>query len=549
VTENALVPWRAERQTLGRRELLIAFGLLLAVTTAVYLPHAFSGGFYTDDWFFQGAFHFTGRSPSAIPDMLDVGPFPGDYQNPGSFLTSYRPLQTVMLAAQYMVAGDSTRFTLALAPGLAAIQCFLLYVVLRLLGLRTPFAGLIAGVLAIGTFVDTTRLWSTGFTEMNALTLFLGGLACALRGLRSAGRRPRVLWHGAAAVLYLAAALTYEAFLVLIPLCFLAYLVGPDRGLVPWRPALMGPALRRWAVDLGVFGIGVVTVALTANSDRGGDLSPGHLLDRVQEVVPGGVAVFRSSFPLQSIVFGPVGLVVALAAAVGVILTIRRGGEAGRAARQWSVIGICAALLALVGLGALLPGQLGLTPSEAGFANRFISASAAFYAVVLVSVALLAGIGLSGLVRRPRLAAPLAAAAFLVIGAQLVHQEIQRQDDMAAAWKEEERILDAVRHAVPDPPHGAELVTTRHPIGLAGGMVSFGAQFDLDGAVKLRYDDESLRAHPFLPDTRCDPDGITFAALFEKPTTLPYGQLYFIDTTDSTATRIETQAQCRAAQP
>jgi hypothetical protein len=533
-SDDAAVPWRSTPSSITWRELALAFVVLLLVAVAVYLPHALTGGLYTDDWWFLQRLHFIDQAGGSISQMLDVSPFPGNYHDSFSILDSYRPGQTVMLAGQYLVAGDSPTAHLLLAPPLVAIQSLLLYLVTRLLGLRPLVAGAAALMLAIGTFVDTTRLWSAVQPEMNATSLYLGGLACALVGLRSPISRRRIIWHASAVVLYLAAAFTYEGFLVFLPLSALAYLLVSDRR----------AALRRWMPDLLAFGFGLATVARTASNDRSGQLTVSHVWHRVEDVVPGAIRVFRFSLPGGDLFWGPVGILLALATILGIALAIGGGGAPARAARQWCAIFFLALALAFVGLGPLLTAGTGLTPGNVGFANRLIATASPLYAVLFVAVGFLTAIGLMGLVRRPRIAAPLAIVGLGLITAQMVQREIQRQDDLATAWDEEERIAKSIQDTVPDPAPGDVFVSFRHPLVLDGGQVSFGTDYDLDGALKLRYGDESIRGHPFLPGGRCEASGITFSGLFEPPITLPYGQLFFIDTERRQSSRIETRAQC-----
>ena len=526
-SEEVLVPWRPGRPEIRGGELLIAFALLLVVAAVVYLPHAFTGGFYTDDWFFLQRFHFIDHGGGSVPEMLDIY---GDWPD------AYRPMQTVMLVAQYLLTGDSPRAHLVLSVPLAAIQSLALYLVLRMLGLTRLAAGAAALLLDIGFFIDTTRLWETLQVEMNASTLYLAGLACALWGLRSpAGARPWI-WHGAAVLLYLAAAFTYEGMLVLIPLSFLAYLVVADRR----------SALRRLAVDLPAFAVAAVIVGQKANEARAGDSSVSHLWDRLRDVVPGAAEVFKASFPGHQVLFGPAGIAVALLVGAGVWLAIGGGGTLARASRQWCVIGAAALVLSLIGLAPLLPGPTGLTPGNEGFANRLLIASAPFYPVLIVAVAFLASIGILRLVRRPRFAVPLAMVLLAGIVVQSVVRERQRQDQLAAVWREEKRILDRIEQTVPDPPRGMALVTFRHPVSMPGGFVSFGDWFDLDGALKLRYEDDSIQAHPYLVGGVCDDDAISFAGItFSPEQRLSYENLHFVDTASRRLIRIADRDRCR----
>ena len=521
--EDALVPWRPGPRELGRRELLVAFGALLAVAAAVYLPHVFTGGFYTDDWFFLRSFHFD----DTLRQQLDIyGHWPG----------AYRPMQTAMLVAQYLATGTSAKAHLALSVPLTAIQAFLLYLVMRMLGLTRLVAGAAALLLDVGLFIDTTRVWSTLQVEMNASSLYLGGLVCALRGFRGGRPVSKVAWHAGAIVLYLAAAFTYEGMLIAIPLSSLAYLVIAKRQDV----------LPRLAADVVAFIVGVIAIAGTASDARNGDTGIAHMWDRLREVVPGAIRVLRASVPADHLLFGPVGLALVIIIAAGVGLAISRGGALGRAARQWSLIAGASLLFGFVGLAPLLPGPRYLNPGPDGFADRLVIVSAPFYALLLVSVSFLIAIGLMSLARRPALAGPLALILLAGIAIHSFSRERQRQNDLAATWREENRIIDSVTETIPDPAPGTEIVTFRHPVNMPGGFVTFGDYFDLDGALKLAYEDDSIQAHPYLVGAVCDQTGLTFANItFSPSSTLSYGRLYFVDTARGSAIRIQDRVQCK----
>jgi len=241
----------------------------------------------------------------------------------------------------------------------------------------------------------------------------------------------------------------------------------------------------------------------------------------------------------------PLGIVLVIAAVAGLVLAIRRGSPLDGAVRQWLVVGGIALALALVCLVPLLPAEHALTPGNEGFGNRLMTTSSLFIPLLYVSAIALAALGLAELIRRPRWALPVAAVAFVTLAAQMIHRELQRQDDFSAAWDEEQRIVDRIQNTLPAPKPNSVIVSFRHPLVLDGGLVSFATDYDLDGALKLRYGDSTIRAHAYLPGTtRCGPTGVTFSGTFEPSNTLPYGQMYFVDVAGERATPIASQAQC-----
>jgi hypothetical protein len=530
-----LPPREAEVSVLTARELLLAFFGLLALAALVYLPHAPNHGLYTDDWWFTQRFHFLDHGLGSTGSMLDVSPFPNNYFDHFSLTDSYRPGQTATLVAQYFLAGTSGSTRLVLSVPLAAIESFLLYLVMRLLGLRPLVAGAAAALMAIGTFADSTRLWSSVHSQMNAASFYLGGLACALTGLRSVVRARQIAWHAAAFLLYLAAVFCYEAFLILLPLSGLAYLyVAGGRAALP-----------RWGVDLIALAIAGLTVGRVANRDRSGEVTVTHLWHRVEDVIPAALRVFGWSIPGESVVVGPLGIALVIAAGAGVVLAIRNGGPLARSSRQWLEVGGVALILGLVALLPLLPAEHALTPSNEGFGNRLLTTSSLFFPLIYVSAIALIAIGLATLIRRPRWAIPLAGAGLALLALQMVNRELQRQDDFSAAKDEQQRIVDRIQRALPSPQPNSVIVSFRHPLVLDGGLVSFATDYDLDGALKLRYGDSTIRAHPYLPGTtQCGPAGVTFSGTFEPSNTLPCGQMYFVDVAGERAIPVPDQAQC-----
>jgi hypothetical protein len=260
-------------------------------------------------------------------------------------------------------------------------------------------------------------------------------------------------------------------------------------------------------------------------------------------VLPGAIRVFGWPFSGEPVVMGAVAILVA-AGAIGVWIAIRRAEPPGRAALQWLVVGSTALLLALVALIPLLPAEHALTPANTGFANRLLATSSLFYPLLYVSAVALIAIGIATVIRRPSWILPLAVVGVAVVAVGLIRRELQRQDDFSSAWTEEQRIVHRIQHVLPSPKHNAVIISFRHPIALDGGLVSFDTDYDLDGALKLRYGDSTIRAHPFIPGGTCGPDGISFTGVFEPTNVLPYGQMYFVDVAHRKATPISGQAQC-----
>ena len=139
---------------------------------------------------------------------------------------------------------------------------------------------------------------------------------------------------------------------------------------------------------------------------------------------------------------------------------------------------------------------------------------------------------------------PLAAVGLAVLAAGMVNRELQRQDDFSAAWEEEQRIVDRIQHTLPSPRENTVIISFRHPLVLDGGLVSFATDYDLEGALKLRYGDPTIRAHPFTLTGNCGGSGMDFSGTFEPLNSLPYTQLYFVDVSREKAKLVPDQAAC-----
>lgn len=514
---------------IDRRQLAWAAAALAILAFALYGRHAWRGGFWVDDYHFLSLFQEIGRSFGAIPDLLGAeGAWPG-----------YRPGTTVLQVVYYLAVGESEVGHLLFGPVFIAALCWLLFVVLRMVGLRLYAAAPAALLLAVFPFLDTARLNFSAYQQTAAGAMYLGGVALALRGLSATGRAA-VAWHAGALALYFAAAATHEAYLALVPGTVLLYLVVGDRR----------DALRRWIADLGLFAVGYLTLGRSASDTRGGEVTLDHLRTRLGEVSDGTLEVVRESLPVPDLLWGPAGIALLAVTVAGVVLAWRRDEVANRSVRQWLLVGGVALAFMLMGLAPLLPGPSDLTPVWQGFNSRVFVVASLGYAVLIVAVAFLAAIGWTALARRQDAALPVALVAIVAFAIPFTAQELSNQDDWIAAHREQERILgaieDGIGHDMPaDGPVAA--VTFRHPVNVQGDALVFSpAVWDLDGAVKLLFNDDRVTGTPFLDGTRCMEDevGLPRFAGFPPEIQIPYGSAYFVDVAGDRTIAIDDKAEC-----
>jgi hypothetical protein len=169
------------------------------------------------------------------------------------------------------------------------------------------------------------------------------------------------------------------------------------------------------------------------------------------------------------------------------------------------------------------------------------------YAVVVLGSTLL----LRGLPGWRRLAAGLCAAGALLIGAGYVQDLYTHEDAWARAADESDRVLDAMVAAVPDVKTGDTLYTFGHPGSVAPGVVVFAFTWDLNGAVKLAFDDPSLIAYPIVEGVtmECGPDSVGPVGPGWSPELqgARYGRAVFVDVPTARGERIDSAAECRRA--
>jgi hypothetical protein len=534
LSELALHPFRSERP--GRREVLLVGGLLLLVLVCLYARYLGTGTWVADDWQWIRLYHFMDGSRHSPFDLFSAS---------HELYPDYRPIaHQILQPLMAFLSGESPAPRVLIGVGLAALEAFLFYVVLRLAGLRWLPA--LAGGLLLGLLpsVDATRLWFTAFHQTLAASFYLGGLIAALLSLRAEGNR-RTWLAIASAALYAAAISTYETFVFLVPLSILIYAViaGPR------------PALRRWPLDLGVAVVMGYVASKAAEESRAPDTSISHLLDRANQVGGEALDVFQHSLPGEDVLWGPLGLGLAALIIVGVTRAIRRGGPESRAARGWLVAGGLGLIFATAGLLGLLPGESELALTWTGLDDRLNLAPSLGYIVLLVSIVWLAAIGIAEVAGRPRLVAPLAVGMIAASVVSFAVQDWRNLDSWIEAKRQQDYVMDGIGNVLgPHPPPQTGVILFGYPYSRPDGVRIFYSN-DLAFALRLRYDDDSLTATSFRSDfpPECGPDSVVTVGVKPgeaEPSTdavYPYRSLYLVNLGNSTWERISGPQQCREA--
>ena len=505
------------RRLTGREYLLALVGLCLVALLALG-PHLRHGGFYLDDWA-NGA---DALQPPGSPNL-------GDAISSYADLTIYRPVLVLYVPLTYFVFGTDISAHLVWTAFLSVLAASLFYAVLRTLDVPWYHAWLIAALTVVFPWSDSTRLWVTANQLMLSISLLMAGFLASLIGLK----REQWQWHALAVPLFLLSILTYEVALPLIASSGLLYWAVSD-----WRQARW-----RWALDVSAALAGAVWVgthSVREASGLGGDID--HLEKIVTE---GGMLLGRAAIAL-----GPARTTLALVAlalviAVGVAFCLAlpgrfAGGEKGWGLRQWLYLTLGGLAFAALAWVMFIPADPYYTPSVFGMTNR-VNGLAAFGLVLVVY-------GVCGIVGslvgqlRPR-SSWLATGATLTLGAILLssythvlRRHIQIWD---TAYVAEKTAMKRMRAQLPNLPSGTTVFTSAYPANQTLGVPILATTWDLNGMVKLEYDDDNLSAYPLVPGLKlaCLPQGVSAQQVgpdeVEPPgVTAPYGSVRLLDLTN-----------------
>jgi hypothetical protein len=157
LTEVTHQPFRRDRERLGRRELLVAGGLLLLLIAAVYGRHVGAGTWIADDWMWIHRYHFMDGSRHSPVDLFVAS---------HALFAHYRQINTqVLQPLMALISGEAHAPRVLIGIVLTALEAVLFYVVLRLACLRWLPAAAGAALLALLPSLDTTRLWFSAFHQ------------------------------------------------------------------------------------------------------------------------------------------------------------------------------------------------------------------------------------------------------------------------------------------------------------------------------------------------------------------------------------------------
>jgi hypothetical protein len=107
-------------------------------------------------------------------------------------------------------------------------------------------------------------------------------------------------------------------------------------------------------------------------------------------------------------------------------------------------------------------------------------------------------------------------------------------------------VLGALRSSMPPPPPGSTVIARGFDLFAAPGVPVFAATWDLNGAVKLLWNDKTLQGWPAPPGAlRCTAAGTTLEGIGAIRAPAPYGRAYIVDVRrPGAATRVDSRRTC-----
>jgi hypothetical protein len=517
----------------SKGELAAVAGGLALIAALLLGDHVLHGGLYTDDWPIAAVQAHHGTS-GLISNL-----FLGDHA---------RPVAALYLGVATGLTGADGGAHAALGLGLHVVKCWSLYWLLRMLAMTWWQAGAIGLLVLLFPYADSTWLWFAVTHSNIAITLVLLGFVAHLYGLRAEGRRAYLL-HGTGALLFGLSVLTYEVGAAVVLLSLLLYLRRVPRRL----------ALRLWAIDAAV-------VAAAVGIPRIPGLLPGtvpHETLSLDEQLDHARSIADQAFSLVTSAAVPFGaphrnIVVPVLALIGGAAIVAwwradRGSALAAELQRWLGWAAVGVLVIIASYVVFVPAsEVWYQPTAYGSDNRINAFPAIGFCVFLFSLAMLAG---SLLMQRFGRWGAFAFASLATLFLATGYADKARDDigDWDRAAEMQRSQLARLSGSLPKP----RPFTTIFAFGGAGrsapGVWAFGVTWDLNGAVQILWEDETLHAYPIFTGTTivCErnslyPDG--WGNGNGPAQRARYGQALFFDMRDGTRLLVRNRRDCVRAQ-
>lgn len=513
------------------RRTLLLVGFLTVIGASIYGTHIVDGGYYYDDW------RSVARSPAVIPGGL------GESIEINMTKEGFRPVSALYRALLWgSPIGLHMGWNLGIALIWAIVFSTLLHRLLRELDMATWDATAITALVLIYPHADSTRLWVSGNTILVNGSIVIVGQLVALHGLRSERVRSQVGWHALAVSLFLLAVFFSETAAPLIVLTGVLY---AWRG--TWRQAVL-----RSAVDVVV----VCAAALYMLSNTIIPASPRTveaLASRVKQITTQAmdllsITAFPPAGPQRWIVV--VMAIIAVIAAVGCVMPRWRSSDWRARLIPW--IATCGAglLIAAAAYSVYVPADPYYGPMLLGVGNR-VNGIAAVGLILITygTIRLATEIACCRIRRASDCAIAVTLLAACGVGAGYAHETRNNAADWDRAYLAQTHILALVNERIPDPEDETHIFTYAHPLWQALGVPIFAAPWDLNGAVRFIYRNETLRGTPLNPEASlaCGRLGLSPTGVgTEDIDVTPYGKAAFLSVDQQQVFHVGSRADCDA---
>jgi hypothetical protein len=516
-------------------ELATAAFLFTLSAAVLFFPHIQQGGLYSDDWESVSLAHF---DTHGLLHLL----LPG-WTNPGN-----RPLHNIDYSLVLALLGYHQHAYPAYTALLTAAVSLALYATLRTLSMERLHAAMIAGLVLVYPYADSTHLWFSATDSDETIVLYLLGVIMAIRGLHTYGRSA-IVCHATAVALFACSIMLYESTASVIMLT----------GLLYWWLAGRRAALPRWSIDVGSTLLLLSLFASNSTIPRTHGISA--LAQHTRIIYNQALTLMaRSVLPLnvdRSLVL----IAIALVLVSGFIAWwyIPAASPTRAWLRRWLLIAVGGLLFTVASMAMFIPSAVYYVPLQEGVGNRVNAVPALGIAAATYSVYMILGALVAYALKMTRPTIPRAArfnilypgVAFALILAILTASRwahLTRTDisawDLASRYQLQ--MLDRIHILAPRPAHHDILLVFGSPAYTEPGVPVFAASWDLNGAIQRSYNDFTLAADPIIQGSSvtCTAVGIASSVGQGPSSTFPYGYVILLDPTTHSVSRPTRMRQC-----
>jgi hypothetical protein len=494
------------------RDSLFVF-LIVAGSAAPYLGGL---GFYSDDWSFLA--DMTGSREPTIRAAFEAL-YRGDLR--------MRPVQILVLAVLFRFFNLEPLGYHVVNTALLGAGAVLCYRVCRQLGIWRHLALAVALLFSVLPHYSTDRFWVATIQVTLSMILYLLSLHADLRATRSTSTGSWG-WRGLALVAMISSVLAYEVvlpFFLLNPvLAAIQARRGARVGGAPVPTAVRLPALLS---TTALVLLPVLLWKLEAAAPRLAHLTLGEKAASFGRLLKGSVEVSYGEYGIRlpvivaqilrdhpSVAVSLTALAVASIVFLYVWCAMREAGQLGRSPAA-------AAALVGAGFGVFFLGHVvffhtqNADYSPTGISNR-------------VAIAATLGIALGWAGALAAIVAPITRerlrnAAFAGGVAAAAGVSVLIVDTIGIFWveayRQEQHVLQEIRRALPRLPPGTTLILDG-VCPYVGPAVVFDSSWDLTGALRIMYGDNTIRADIVTPRLRVEETGLTvseYGVVIEYP--------------------------------